>query len=62
MKFTTKWFTQVVEYNKNSNLDNNNQNVKFFDINLLYNKLSLQFLANNFITHIKKRWVTKTDN
>lgn len=50
-----KQSTRVVQYNRNSDLNDNDEDIKFIDvIDLLYNKFYLQILVNNFIIHIKK--------
>ncbi len=51
----------MVVYYGHFNLDNDDKDVKFIDINLPYNKLNIQLLANDFITCTKKRRVI-TDN
>lgn len=50
-----KQSTYVIKYNYNfdSNFDDN---AKFIDVNLLYNKLSIQLLANDSITYTKKTY------
>ena len=53
MKQTFKQFIYVIDYNGNIDSDLDNI-VKFVNINLSCNKLSIQLLANNFITYIKK--------
>ena len=57
MRSCLKWLTQVVEYNRDSELDNDDEDIKFVDVNLFSNKLSLQQLANNSITRTKKKRV-----
>ena len=54
MRSTLKQSTHVIDYNGNSDSDSD-YNIKFVDIDLLCNKLNIQLLANDFITHIKKR-------
>lgn len=51
----------MVECNCNSDTDNNNNNkdMKFTDIDLLYNKLGLQLLGNYSIIRFKKKHVIK---
>ena len=61
MKFCIKRLTRVIEYNGDSKLDNNDEDVEFVNLNLPYNKLSLKQLANNSIIHIKKRCIIKDD-
>ncbi len=51
----------MVEYNGDSDSDDDNENIEFIDIDLPYNKLSLQLLANDSITHTKKRRVITDD-
>ena len=47
----------MVKYNRNSVSDNYNEDIKFINIDLSYNKLSIQLLANNSITYTKKKRV-----
>ena len=61
VRSSIKRSTWVVEYNGDSESDNNNEDVEFIDINLPYNKLSLQLLANNSITRTKKKRVIIDD-
>lgn len=50
----------MINYNGNSDSDLHN-NIKFVDIDLPCNKRSIQLLANDSITCIKKRHVLKTE-
>lgn len=52
----------MVEYNKDSNSDDDDKDVKFVDIDILYNKPSLQQLANDSIIYTKKKQVFTTDD
>ena len=61
MRSRIKRSTRVAEYNGDSESDNNDKDIKFVDVNLPCNKLSLQFLANDSITHTKKRRVITDD-
>lgn len=54
MQPSIKRFTQLVEYNRDSNSDDDNENVEFIDIDLPCNKFNIQLLANNSITRTKK--------
>ena len=56
MRLTLRQSTYVIDYNGNYDFDFDN-NIEFFDIDLLCNKLSIQLLANDFITHTKKRYI-----
>ena len=60
-KPTPKYSPYVVEYNGNSDSDNKGD-VKFVDIDLPCNKLSVQLLANDSNTHSKKRRVIVDTN
>lgn len=51
----SKWFIHIVEYNRKFNFDKQND-IKFIDIDLLYNKLSVELLANNFNIELKKKY------
>ncbi len=61
MRPSTKRSIRVVEYNGDSDLDDDDEDIEFINIDLPCNKLSLQLLANNSITRTKKRHVI-TDN
>ncbi len=61
MRPSTKRSTRVVEYNGNSDSDDDDEDVEFIDIDLSYNKLSVQLLANDSITRTKKRRVITDD-
>ena len=61
MRSTLKQFTCVIDYNGDFDSDSNN-NVEFVNIDLLCNKLSVQLLANNSITHTKKRYVFEMED
>ena len=61
MRSTFKQSTRIIDYNGNSN-SNFNNNVKFIDINLPCNKLSIQLLVNDSITRTKKRGVFETED
>lgn len=58
MKSTSKQSICVINYNGDFNSDFDN-NMEFIDINLLSNKLSVKLIANDSITHIKKKHVLK---
>ncbi len=58
---STKRYIRVVEYNRDSDSDNDDKDIEFIDVNLPCNKLSLQRLANDSIIRTKKRRVI-TDN
>lgn len=51
----------MIEYNGDFDSDSD-KDIKFVDVDLPCNKLSLQLLANNFITYTKKRQVIKVDD
>lgn len=51
----------MVEYNGNSNLDDN-ENIKFIDDDLPCNKQSIQLVANNFIIRFKKKITDNKNN
>ncbi len=55
MRPSTKWFTQAVKYNGDSNSDDDDEKIEFIDVDLPYNKLSVQLLANDSISCAKKR-------
>lgn len=55
MQPTTKRSIWVVEYNGDFDSDDNNKDIEFVDLDLPCNKLSLQLLANDSITHTKKK-------
>ena len=61
MRSGIKRSNRVIEYNRDLESDNNDKDVKFVDANLLDNKLTLQLLANDSITRIKKRRVITDD-
>ena len=61
MRFRIKRLTRVVEYNWDSESDNDDDDVEFVDINLPCNKLSIQLLVNDSITCTKKRLVITED-
>ena len=61
MRSRIKRLTRVIEYNGDLESDNNNEDIGFADVNLPCNKLSLQLLANDSITRIKKRRVITND-
>lgn len=44
----------MVEYNKDSD-SNEKEDTKFVDVNLSYNKLSVQLLVNDSTAHLKKK-------
>lgn len=49
-------------YNKDSD-SNKEEDVEFVDVDFLYNKLSVQLLANNSTIHLKKRLIVlKTED
>lgn len=49
-----------IQYDSYYNSDSDNY-AEFDDINLACNKLSMQWLTNNFTTSTKKYYVNKTD-
>ncbi len=54
----TKRSIRVVEYNGDSDLNDDDEDIEFINvIDLPYNKLCLQLLANDFITRTKKKHV-----
>ena len=61
MSSRIKQSTRVVEYNEDSESDNDDEDVEFVNVNLPYNKLSLQLLANDSINRTKKRRVITND-
>lgn len=52
----------MVEYNGGFDSDGDDKDIKFVDVDLPYNKLNLQLLANQFITRTKKKYVIKIDD
>lgn len=60
MSPTFNEFTYVINYNSNFNSDSN-KNMEFININLLYNKISIQLFVNSSITFIKKGRVLETE-
>lgn len=61
MESTLKQSTYIIDYNSNSDFDFKN-NVEYFNIDLLCNKLYVRLLANNSATHTKKKRVLKLEN
>ena len=51
----------MIDYNGNSNFDSDNI-VEFINIDLPCNELSIQLLANDSITHIKKRRIFEMED
>lgn len=49
-----------IKYDSHYNSDSNNI-TKFVDVDLLFNKLSIQLLANNYTTPTKKCRINKTN-
>ena len=61
MRSRIKRSTQVVEYNGDSESDNDDEDVEFVDIYIPCNKLSLELLANDSIICTKKRYAIIND-
>ena len=61
MRSRIKRSSRVIEYNVDSESDNEDKDVEFVDVDLPCNKLSLQLLANDSITRTKKRRVIPDD-
>ncbi len=45
----------------NSDSDDNDEDVEFIDVDLLYNKLNIQLQANDFIIYTKKKRIITSD-
>lgn len=54
MRHTTQSSIHIFHYNRNFDLNDNNENIEFVDINLRFYGLCLPLLANVFITYTKK--------
>lgn len=55
----SKQSTRMIEYNSNSDSGFDNS-IEFINVNLPYNNVSIQLLANDSITHTKKKRVVRT--